>query len=134
MQNSNLVYSTDGGKIEQAKAQSARSVNKDGIVRIHRETKGRKGKGVSIVEGLDKEPAELKTLCKTLKQKCGCGGAVKIRLDHGVGQHPIVGRSFAQASLSAAVPEVAELASAGQRCWVAVHRCFVSPLHPHQGG
>ncbi|WP_218312788.1 stress response translation initiation inhibitor YciH [Alteromonas antoniana] len=77
MQNSNLVYSTDGGKIEQAKAQSTRSVNKDGIVRIHRETKGRKGKGVSIVEGLDKEPAELKTLCKTLKQKCGCGGAVK---------------------------------------------------------
>lgn len=77
MQNSNLVYSTDGGKIEQAKAQSARSVNKDGIVRIHRETKGRKGKGVSIIEGLDKESAELKVLCKTLKQKCGCGGAVK---------------------------------------------------------
>ncbi len=77
MQNSNLVYSTDGGKVEQAKPQATRSVNKDGVVRIHRETKGRKGKGVSIIEGLDKEPAELKALCKTLKQKCGCGGAVK---------------------------------------------------------
>ncbi|WP_414830327.1 stress response translation initiation inhibitor YciH [Alteromonas sp. H39] len=77
MQNSNLVYSTDGGKIEQAKAKATRSVNNDGIVCIHRETKGRKGKGVSIVKGLDKEPAELKALCKTLKQKCGCGGAVK---------------------------------------------------------
>lgn len=77
MQNSNLVYSTDGGKIEQAKAQATRSVSKDGVVRIHRETKGRKGKGVSIIEGLNKDPAELKSLCKTLKQKCGCGGAVK---------------------------------------------------------
>lgn len=77
MQDSRLVYSTDGGKIQPQKAEATRSVSKDGVVRIHRETKGRKGKGVSIIQGLDKNDAELKALCTELKKKCGCGGAVK---------------------------------------------------------
>ncbi|TPV61721.1 stress response translation initiation inhibitor YciH [Aestuariibacter sp. GS-14] len=78
MQNSRLVYSTDGGRInDDSNKQESRSVNKDGIARIHRETKGRKGKGVSIITGLDKDAAALKDLCTTLKKKCGCGGAVK---------------------------------------------------------
>ena len=49
----------------------------DGIVRIHRETKGRKGKGVSIVTGLDLSDKELKALAKKLKARCGTGGTVK---------------------------------------------------------
>jgi translation initiation factor 1 len=49
----------------------------DGIVRIQRETKGRKGKGVTLVKGVLLAPAELKKLAKELKQKCGVGGAVK---------------------------------------------------------
>ncbi|GGW74792.1 stress response translation initiation inhibitor YciH [Alteromonas halophila] len=77
MDDSNLVYSTDGGKVSPRKADAPRSVSKDGVVRIHRETKGRKGKGVSLLIGLDKDTSALKTLCKTLKKKCGCGGAVK---------------------------------------------------------
>ncbi|HCB08031.1 MAG TPA: stress response translation initiation inhibitor YciH, partial [Alteromonas sp.] len=44
MQNSRLVYSTDGGKVDQSRQDAdIRSVNKDGIARIQRETKGRKG-------------------------------------------------------------------------------------------
>ena len=78
MQNSRVVYSTDTGRIDtKSKPAADRSVNKDGIARIQRETKGRKGKGVSIITGLDKDPEQLKTLCTTLKKKCGCGGAVK---------------------------------------------------------
>jgi translation initiation factor 1 len=77
MDNSRLVYSTDNGRIEQNKTTVTRSINKDGIVRIMRETKGRKGKGVSIISGLDLAPNDLKTLCSTMKKKCGCGGAVK---------------------------------------------------------
>ena len=47
MQNSRLVYSTDGGKVDQQRESTdTRSVNKDGIARIQRETKGRKGKGI----------------------------------------------------------------------------------------
>jgi translation initiation factor 1 len=49
----------------------------DGIVRIQRETKGRKGKGVTLLVGILLAPAELKKLAKELKQKCGVGGAVK---------------------------------------------------------
>ncbi|WP_296048605.1 stress response translation initiation inhibitor YciH [uncultured Alteromonas sp.] len=78
MQNSRLVYSTDGGKVDLSReSNDTRSVNKDGIARIQRETKGRKGKGVSIVTGLDQSADDLKALCTVLKKKCGCGGAVK---------------------------------------------------------
>ncbi len=46
-------------------------------MRLHRETKGRGGKAVSIVRGVPLAGAELKALAKALKQKCGVGGAVK---------------------------------------------------------
>ncbi|WP_334061384.1 stress response translation initiation inhibitor YciH [Alteromonas genovensis] len=72
-----LVYSTQSGKVKPEQKDQARSVSDDGIVRIHRETKGRKGKGVSLIKGLDMPPADLKKLGSELKKKCGCGGAVK---------------------------------------------------------
>ena len=46
-------------------------------MRLHRESKGRGGKAVTLVKGLDLDPPALKTLAKTLKQRCGVGGAVK---------------------------------------------------------
>jgi len=49
----------------------------DGIVRLKRETKGRKGKGVTLVEGVLLAPSELKILAKELKNRCGTGGTVK---------------------------------------------------------
>jgi translation initiation factor 1 len=49
----------------------------DGIVRIRRETSGRKGKGVTTIQGIPLGSDELKTLAKTLKKRCGTGGAVK---------------------------------------------------------
>ena len=76
--NSRLVYSTDGGRIKtDSHAQDRVPSKGDGIVRISRETKGRKGKGVTIVNGLDLDSERLKTLAKELKQLCGTGGTVK---------------------------------------------------------
>jgi len=49
----------------------------DGIVRIGRETKGRKGKGVTIISGVPLDPSGLLALGKELKRKCGSGGTVK---------------------------------------------------------
>ena len=49
----------------------------DGIVRIQRETKGRKGKGVTLITGVPLEGDKLKAMAKKLKQKCGTGGTVK---------------------------------------------------------
>jgi len=52
----------------------------DGIVRVSRETKGRKGKGVTLITGVPLNEIELKFLARELKVKCGSGGTVK----HGV--------------------------------------------------
>jgi translation initiation factor 1 len=49
----------------------------DGIVRIRRETKGRAGKGVTVITGVPLGPADLDQLAKQLKQRCGTGGTVK---------------------------------------------------------
>jgi len=53
------------------------AVSSEGPVRVLRETKGRKGKGVTVVQGLGLPPADLKVLAKRLKQACGSGGTVK---------------------------------------------------------
>ncbi len=49
----------------------------DGIVRVGRETKGRKGKGVTVITGLPLGAKGLRKLAKHLKRKCGAGGTVK---------------------------------------------------------
>ncbi|KUI97985.1 stress response translation initiation inhibitor YciH [Vibrio sp. MEBiC08052] len=71
-----LVYSTEVGRIKSEESQPQRPKG-DGIVRIQRQTKGRKGKGVCVITGLDLEDAALKLLAAELKKHCGCGGAVK---------------------------------------------------------
>ena len=85
--NTNLVYSTEHGRLcpECGKAvdkcicrqAKKRSVKTDGIVRISLETKGRKGKGVTLVTGLPLAESDLKEMAKKLKQQCGSGGTVK---------------------------------------------------------
>lgn len=73
---SNLVYSTDGGRIKEDKPAATRPQG-DGVIRISRQTKGRKGKGVSIVSGFLLTDPELKLMAVELKKVCGCGGSVK---------------------------------------------------------
>lgn len=57
--------------------QKRATVKGDGVVRIGRQTKGRKGKGVTLITGIPLVDPELKTLARNLKAKCGSGGAVK---------------------------------------------------------
>jgi translation initiation factor 1 len=49
----------------------------DGTARVSRSTKGRGGKCVSLVTGLQLETDELNRLAKHLKQKCSSGGTLK---------------------------------------------------------
>jgi len=72
----NLVYSTDGGKINKPLEKKSPPEG-DGIVRIHRETKGRKGNGVTLIKGLPLNEKALKALAKELKKRTGTGGSVK---------------------------------------------------------
>ena len=72
----NIVYSTEFGRIKATEDKLSRPKG-DGIVRIQKQTSGRKGAGVSVVTGLDLSDDELKKLATELKKRCGCGGAVK---------------------------------------------------------
>lgn len=65
--NSRLVYSTDIGRIEEEKPRIERPKG-DGIVRIRRETSGRKGKGVCVITGLDLDDSALAKLAAELKK------------------------------------------------------------------
>ena len=96
---SRLVYSTEKGDLcpECGEAKAAcicseladkqRLSQLDGIVRIRRETAGRKGKGVTTISGVAQPEAELKALLKRLKKSCGTGGSlsegvIEIQGDH----------------------------------------------------
>ena len=46
-------------------------------VRIYLETKGRKGKSVTIVSDLRHNPTTMKEIARMLKEHCGTGGTVK---------------------------------------------------------
>ena len=76
MSDSVLVYSIDVGLIKEEKVSVARPKG-DGVVRIQKQTSGRKGAGVSVITGLDLSDEELKKLAAKLKKRCGCGGSVK---------------------------------------------------------
>jgi translation initiation factor 1 len=59
----------------------------DGIVRVGRETKGRKGAGVTVVTGLLLGASELAEMASRLKKKCASGGTaregvIEIQGDH----------------------------------------------------
>jgi translation initiation factor 1 len=81
-----LVYSSDAGRMCPAcrqpvaaclcRATETRRLA-DGVVRVSRETKGRAGKGVTLVKGLALDAKALAALGKTLKTACGSGGTVK---------------------------------------------------------
>jgi len=70
-----IVFSTEKGRIKPDRQPTA--PKGDGIVRVGRETKGRKGKGMTVITGIPLHPQGLKELAKTLKQKCGTGGTIK---------------------------------------------------------
>ncbi len=80
------VYSTEFGRMCPACRQPAAGCRcrakapappEDGIVRVGRETKGRKGKGVTTISGVPLAPGALKQFARQLKQSCGSGGTVK---------------------------------------------------------
>lgn len=87
MSNSRLVYSTESGRTcpSCGKASNKCACKKkpsqarptDGIIRIRREVKGRKGKTASIVYGFELGAGEIKEMARQLKRLCGTGGSVK---------------------------------------------------------
>ncbi|MEO5348963.1 MAG: stress response translation initiation inhibitor YciH [Magnetococcus sp. YQC-3] len=57
--------------------QHASVVASTGVVRVSRESKGRKGKEVTLVQGVALDAGALVQLGKSLRTQCGTGGTVK---------------------------------------------------------
>jgi translation initiation factor 1 len=49
----------------------------DGVVRVRREVKGRRGKPVTTIAGVPLGGGELRELAGELKRRCGSGGSAK---------------------------------------------------------
>lgn len=84
--NTRLVYSTSGNNncpgcnkpLHKCSCKVPTSNTSDQTgVRIRRETKGRAGKQVTVVEGLTAAAGEHKKLLKKIKSRCGTGGTQK---------------------------------------------------------
>ena len=83
-----VIYSTDSnlqcancgkqpGRCRCKKSSARKTADASGKVFVQRETKGRKGKGVTIVKGIPLAEDEIKALAKKLKKVCGSGGTIK---------------------------------------------------------
>jgi translation initiation factor 1 len=94
-----LVYSSEHGRIcdgcgwpadrcSCSKASSPHGTQLAGKgVRVGRRTKGRKGNGVTVIEGLGLAGDALAALAKDLKKKCGSGGSVRDGVIEIQGEH-----------------------------------------------
>jgi translation initiation factor 1 len=98
-----LVYSTGQGRLcpectrpladcrcrrsKPAQPTAAVAPAGDGIVRVGRETKGRKGKGVTVIRGVPLAGDELAALATRLKKRCGSGGTVEAGVIEIQGDH-----------------------------------------------
>jgi translation initiation factor 1 len=89
MSNARLVYSTGAGRLcpecgrapaecrcKRSKPAQPVAPTGDGIVRVGRQTKGRKGKGVTVITGVPLAGESLEELATRLKKRCGSGGTV----------------------------------------------------------
>jgi translation initiation factor 1 len=80
-----LVYSTDAGRhcpgcrrpVADCVCKDAARRPEGGSIIVSRQTKGRKGAGVTLISGLPLSDADMKSLAKRLKASCGVGGSVR---------------------------------------------------------
>lgn len=85
-----IVWSSSDG--DQRKEQGVSAPTKSlpsnqQTVYLHRESKGRGGKGVSLVKNLMLNEKDMKALAKKLKRVCGSGGTVKNGMIEIQGEH-----------------------------------------------
>lgn len=89
--NTRLVYSSEGGQVgdirkdkpktsgrrKKKQSPAVPTIPDDGVVRVSRSSKGRKGKGVTLITGIPLTGDALKDLARGLKQRCGSGGTIR---------------------------------------------------------
>lgn len=84
MTSTRRVYSTEVGRIcpdcdrvlSDCICKQLNNTNSGATIRVFLDKKKRAGKVVTVVSGLPGDKTQLKTIAKSLKQHCGCGGSV----------------------------------------------------------
>ncbi|MDB5079355.1 MAG: yciH [Chloroflexi bacterium] len=71
------VYSTDPNPVPATITPEANPPPRQQTARIWRDSKRRRGKTVTVIGGLQHDPATFEDLLKTLKKSCGAGGTFK---------------------------------------------------------
>jgi len=80
MPNNRTVWSSDQGdlrKQEQKPANTKSLPPQQQTAYLHRDSKGRGGKSVTLIKNLALSEEDMKSLAKRIKQDCGVGGTVK---------------------------------------------------------
>jgi translation initiation factor 1 len=72
-----IEAAAEANRFTKKKSRTQSDIKIDGIIRVQREVKGRKGKTVTTVSGFQIDSVELKNLATKLKRRCGTGGSVK---------------------------------------------------------
>ena len=88
--NDALVYSTEHGDLRKQQPSATPGLAilpSQQIAFIHRASKGRGGKVVTLVQNLHLSPGDHKALTKHLKQTCGSGGHSKMAWSKSRGIH-----------------------------------------------
>ena len=88
--NSKTVWSSEDGDLRKQDGKPT-FVNsllpQQQTIYLHRESKGRGGKAVTLIKGLVLSEGDLSALTKKLKQACGSGGTVKEGVIEIQGEH-----------------------------------------------
>lgn len=87
---SRTVWSSEQGDLRKKGNEHsvAKSLSpREQTVYLHRETKGRGGKAVTLVKNLTLSQQDMKNLTKKLKAACGSGGTIKGNLIEIQGEH-----------------------------------------------
>ncbi len=73
----NIVYSTDPDRVEEEIEEQETLLPGEQKLKIRLDTKHRKGKTVTLVDGFTGTKSDLEGLGKKLKSHCGTGGSAK---------------------------------------------------------
>ncbi len=71
-----LVWDSETGAVGDEPPGDSGPPPGDGVARVRRETKGRGGKTMTTITGIQASAADLKKLAGELKKICGVGGSV----------------------------------------------------------
>lgn len=85
-----IVWSSESGDLRKTGGKFNEFVSlppHEQTVYLHRDSKGRGGKSVTVVKKLVLSEKDMKELAKQLKQLCGSGGTIRGRLIEIQGEH-----------------------------------------------